>query len=120
MFCYSVIVATYRGIVVRGRGEGKLLGYPTANIKADGIEPGIYSARVTLDGKAYDAAAFVDDSRAVLEAHILDFSDDIYGKEIQIELVKKMRSTRRFANGMELKKAIAKDVADIRIFLKNA
>jgi len=104
--------------VVRGRGEGRLLGYPTANIETEGIEPGIYAARVLLEGKEFISAAFVDGARAVLETHILDFSADIYGKEIQVELAKKIRGTKRYANGTALKKAIAKDIADVRAFFK--
>ena len=105
--------------MIRGRGEGRLLGYPTANIKAENIEPGIYVARVRLDGAELSAVGFVDGSREVLEAHILDFSADIYGKQIDIELIKKIRGSKSFPNGAELKKAIAKDVRDVRIFFKD-
>ena len=68
------------------------------------------TARVVLDGALYKAAAFADPSRTLLEAHLLDFADDAYGKEITVELLEKIRDAHRFENDEMLKAAIASDV----------
>jgi len=75
---------------------------------------GIYVALVTVEGKTYQAAAFADHERSILEAHILDFSDDLYGKGITIELLEKIRDNKRFENDDDLRAAIADDIKRVR------
>ncbi|MDR3570772.1 MAG: riboflavin kinase [Candidatus Pacebacteria bacterium] len=105
----------YKGIVQKGREYGKTLGFPTLNIKIDGdAVSGIFAANVTIEAKTYPAAAYTDLSRGVLEAYLLDYSGDLYGKEIEIELLKKIREDETFADEASLKTAIAADVAKIR------
>ena len=77
---------------------------------------GIYVALVTVEGKTYQAAAFADHERSILEAHILDFSDDLYGKGITIELLEKIRDNKKFENDDTLRATIAEDVAKIRAY----
>ena len=98
--------------------RGHALGYPTANIPLpQGVGSGIYAARAWLDGREYAAAVFADDSRQILETHLLDFSDGAYGKELRLELVKKLRESKAFADDDALKAAIAADVAAVRALL---
>ena len=112
--------STYTGIVQKGIKRGQALGFPTANISLDDhAVSGIYAARVALEGKEYSAAAFVDHERKVLEAHVLDFSGDLYGKEITIELLQKIRDNKKFENDNALRAAIADDVARIRAYFQN-
>ncbi len=110
----------YRGIVQKGRTYGQALGFPTVNISMSG-EPvsGIYASRVRVDEAEYPAAAYADSPRNVLEAHLLDFSGDLYGKEIEIELLKKIRDDEQFPDEASLKAAIAADVAKVREYFKN-
>lgn len=110
----------YRGIVQKSQQRGQKLGFPTINIPLDG-EPvsGIFVAAVFVDGKEYLAAAYANSSRNILEAHILDFAADLYGKEVEIELLEKIRDDEKFADEAALKAAIAADVAKVREYRKN-
>lgn len=105
------------GIVQKGARRGAALGYPTANIPlTDDAVSGIYAARVYLkkDEAPYMAAAFADPRRKILEAHLLGFSDELYGVEVTIELHKKLRESREFDDDTKLRKVIAQDVAAVR------
>jgi len=106
----------YRGEVQRGARRGTELGYPTINLPLkDSTISGIYSALVYLnDEEAHKAAVFADPVRGVIEAHILDFQDDLYGLYVTIELHKNMRDSKQFDNDNELKNAIEKDIEDVR------
>jgi riboflavin kinase / FMN adenylyltransferase len=105
----------YKGVVQKGEQTGQELGFPTINIPLQGETPeGIFAAKVSVDEKIYFAAAYANTERGILEAHLLDFSDDLYGKEVEIELVEKIRKDKKFANVDELKQAIAEDVAKVR------
>jgi riboflavin kinase/FMN adenylyltransferase len=107
---------TFTGIVQRGKQRGRALGYPTANIAlVDKELSGVFAARVTLEGEApYRAAAFADPSRGILEAHLLDFNDDIYDLPITIELHTKLRESSAFESDEVLKRQIAQDVEAVR------
>lgn len=101
----------YRGIVQKGDRRGTVLGFPTANIPYQGSESGIYAAHVTLDGVVYRAAVYADTLRKVLEAHIDKYTGgDLYGEDIEIELMKKIRDAMKFEDEGSLKAAIAADV----------
>ena len=113
-------MSVYKGILQKGSKRGHTLGFPTANIPLDDVgASGIYVARVVFDGKEYHAAAFADQNRNILEAHILDADLDLYGKEITVELLKKIRDNKMFENDDDLRAAIADDVIKIRAYLKN-
>lgn len=108
-------------MVRKGSGAAARLGFPTANIALDDDSvSGIYAARVTAkEGEApYDAAAYADQRRNVLEAHLLDFNGDLGGASITIELVEKLRESARFDDERALRDAIAADVEAARAFFK--
>lgn len=110
----------YSGVVVRGKQRGRELGYPTLNIASTDTDvSGIFAARVTHGEKVFQAAAFADPARGVLEAYLLDFSQDLYGETVRIELLKKMRETKKFDSEEMLKKAIASDVETVRQYFSN-
>ncbi len=99
------------GKVVRGKGKGKTLGFPTANIMlSEKVESGVYAGAVTTGGKKYKAGIFVDSSGKLLEAHLIGFSEDLYGKEIEVEVGEKIRSIVDFDSEEKLKKQIARDI----------
>ena len=107
----------YIGIVQKGTKRAAELGFPTVNIPLpDRSVSGVYVARVALGDEGYPAAAFADQKRNVLEAHVLDFSDELYGKEVTIELCKKIRGNVQFSDDAALRAAIEGDIAKVRAY----
>jgi riboflavin kinase/FMN adenylyltransferase len=109
----------YSGTVEHGSKRAAALGYPTINIKLEDSVSGVYAAKVYADGKEYRAAAFADPSRKLLEAHLIDFSGDLYGRDATIELHEKLRDSKTFTDDDSLKAAIDDDVAKVREYFKN-
>ena len=109
-----------RGVVVQGDRRGRDLGFPTANLELDPDQPlppkGIY-AGVALGHRAAISIGvnphFGGDVLRV-EAHLLDFDGDLYGRRIALELWAWLRDERAFASLAELVAAIAEDVAATR------
>src|SRR3989338_2901486 len=112
---------SYTGTVIKGQGLATTLGFPTANIALpDDSVSGIYAAMVKVAGAEYMAAVFADSKRKLLEAHLLDYSGELNGKEIMIELCEKIREHGDFSNDDDLHVAITKDVADVREYFKHS
>jgi riboflavin kinase/FMN adenylyltransferase len=113
-----------RGKVVTGRDRGgKLLGIPTANINLhDELCPktGIYAVTVECQGTQYKGVANIgysptfEDHEFTVEVHILDFDDNIYGKNIRVNFIKRIRDEVKFANISELIDQINLDIAAAR------
>jgi riboflavin kinase / FMN adenylyltransferase len=102
-----------KGLVIRGKNKGKGLGFPTANLSLEGdleVKSGVYAGMVNFDGKSYRSAIFIGKKCSVLEAHILDFSGDLYGGKIEVEIGKKIREVMKFDSDKELVKQIKKDI----------
>ncbi len=113
------------GHVVKGSERGKGLGFPTANIayEADILPPqGVYIVKILLGKKVYPAVANIGTrpsfekqiSKLHLEAHILDFSKDIYGKRLEVVFLKKIRNEKKFSSPEELVRQIQRDEAFAR------
>lgn len=105
------------GRVIHGQGKGKILGYPTANLdKLDlDIPHGVYAARVSFNGLNYLGLmhfGFKDafKEEVSLEILIKDFSGDIYGENLKIEVLDKIREIKKFENSESLIKAIKEDM----------
>jgi GxxExxY protein len=110
------MIQTLSGKVVRGKSKGRTLGFPTANIKIPEdleIISGVYAGWVEINSQKYPAGIFVSPDGKNLEAHILNFSEDIYGKNIVVELKNKIRDIIKFNNDEELKNQITKDINKI-------
>jgi len=104
----------FKGIVQKGGEYGRRLGFPTANIPlTDSDVSGIFAAKVRVEGKEFVAAVYADQRNNVLEAHLLDFEGDLYGKELEIELRDRIREDRQFETEEEAKTAIADDVRKV-------
>lgn len=102
-------------IVISGKGKGKKLGFPTVNILLEEeMESGVYSGKVFVDGMEHKVGIYISRDEKILEAHLLDFSENLRGKEIEIEIGKKIREVRRFSSDEKLKKQILKDLSIIR------
>jgi len=110
-----------KGRVIKGENKGRLLGFPTANIKiseAISVETGIYAGYTKLNGKSYQSALYIRGDR-ILEAFILDFSGDLYDQEAEVTIHKKIRERLEFKNDQEAKRQIAKDVSYIQDYFKS-
>lgn len=114
-----------RGIVVRGEGRGKGLGFPTANLRLmerDKLVPpeGIYAVRGVLKDGSYAGALHMGPrptfkgSPPSVELHLLDFDRDIYGEEVRVDFIKRLRGIAPFAGVDALLEQIRKDVDQAR------
>jgi len=116
------IIYAEQGVVERGKGWGHQLGFPTANIPcSDGRLSGTYAGHVTIadDTIVRDAAIYVDQERKLLESHILDFSGDLYGQTISVELCEKIAEKQGFTDEKTLLEFISQSVAKVREFFRN-
>ena len=109
----------YSGIVQKGSKRGAALGFPTVNIPlVDTAVSGVYAARIKLGDETYEAVVFADRARKILEAHVLDFSADLYGWNITIELLKKIRERKKFSDDTTIKRTIAGDIEAVRAYFR--
>lgn len=111
---------TFTGIIIEGSKKARSLGFPTANMKVNETVSGIYVGTVSLGTQEYKAALFGDEKRGLLEAFILDFSEEIYGKEATFTLIKKIRKHGTFSDDESLRIAIASDVANARAYFRQS
>lgn len=114
------------GAVVRGKRAGSDLGFPTANIKVRSeLVPGrgVYAAYAFAGGRKHLAAVNVGVAPTLgavplcVEAHLLDFKGNMYGKTIVVEFVKRLRDETPFTSTEALVRRIEKDVAIVRRIL---
>lgn len=116
-----------RGIVVAGRDRGgKLLGFPTANLKIEEElcpKTGIYAVTVETRRGVHLGVANIgysptfDDRQFTVEVHLLDFNEAIYGEKIRVNFVKRLRGEIKFGSIQELKHQIGKDIEAARRIL---
>jgi riboflavin kinase/FMN adenylyltransferase len=110
-----------KGTVTRGEHRGTGLGFPTVNLKVDAkmaVPPdGVYATRAYIEGQEYQAMTnigvrptFGDNNERTIESFILNYNQDVYGKEVKIELIQRLRGEKSFDSIEELKQQIADDV----------
>jgi riboflavin kinase/FMN adenylyltransferase len=113
------------GAVLPGDKIGRQLGFPTANLDVAGLvlpPNGVYVGRTKWNGQFYRVALNIglrptvaaNEPQLRVEAHLLDFSGDLYGAELEAEIGAKLRGEQRFASLSELREQIARDVAAMR------
>jgi len=113
-------IYSLRGIVVQGQQLGRVLGFPTANLKLSQEYPlylanGIYAVKVTLDTITYNGMANIgirptlDHHELTIEVNIFEFDRDIYGRELVVHFIDRIRDEKKFNTLEELKEQIAKD-----------
>jgi len=107
--------------VIKGRQIGRTIGFKTANLKMPekmiNIPDGVYAVEVEVLGKKYMGIAnfgsnptVTDDSQKLLEVHIIDFNQDIYGELVKVSFLVKIRNEKKFQSLAELKAQIEKDI----------
>jgi riboflavin kinase/FMN adenylyltransferase len=115
-----------RGRVEPGAGRGKGLGFPTLNLRlqpGQAVRHGIYAMRIDVDGRSHAAAGYVGsrptfgESEPVLEAYLLDFNGDLYGKEVDAEFVAFLRPDQTFATPEALSMQMREDCGTARAIL---
>jgi riboflavin kinase/FMN adenylyltransferase len=111
------------GTVTAGAGRGRTLGFPTANIEPDRallVPRGVYLGRVSVEGRPRPAVVNIGvrptfgETTVAVEAHLLDFTGDLYGRPVRLDLLDRLREEMRFGSVDELKAQIARDIAAAR------
>jgi riboflavin kinase/FMN adenylyltransferase len=117
---------TMSGRVVHGERLGRQLGFPTANIRVGHRSSplrGVFAVRVSGLGPVRDAVAnlgtrpTVNGREMLLEVHIFDFSETIYGRRIGVEFVHRLRDEQRFASVRDMTVQLERDAREARRLL---
>lgn len=117
---------TITGDVVRGAGRGRQLGFPTANLVPERpllVGSGVYACRAELGGRAHHAVVNVgvrptfDETALAIEAHVLDFTENLYGRRLRLAFLNRLRDEQRFSSVDALRAQIAADVERARAVL---
>ncbi len=118
-----------KGTVVEGNKVGRTLNLPTANLKVDkqfaNIKPGVYAVRVLIENRPYYGFAnlgynpsFNESIDMVFETHIFDYSDNLYGSTLEIELLSFIREEIKFKSKEEFLNQINIDKEKVQKYLK--
>ncbi|MCR5279458.1 MAG: riboflavin kinase [Lachnospiraceae bacterium] len=113
---------TLTGPVIHGKALARTFAIPTANIEPaeniDGLDFGVYASEVLVEGRTYLGVSnlgmrptVADGDRVNLETFILDYHDDLYGKQIAVTLIQFMRPEKKFDSIDQLMEQIHKDIA---------
>jgi riboflavin kinase/FMN adenylyltransferase len=111
------------GAVTRGDELGRKLGFPTANLDVNGLlvpPAGVYAVHAYVNGTRHRAVANIGHRPTLqnpapelrVEAHLLNFTGDLYGQELELTFVEKLREERKFGSVEELRQQIARDIAE--------
>jgi riboflavin kinase / FMN adenylyltransferase len=114
------------GTVVRGDGLGQQLGFPTANLDTAGLAlppHGVYAVHAETGGRTCRAVLNIGQRPTLqspnpqlrVEAHLIDFAGDLYGQEVEVVFVEKLRAEKKFGSLGELRHQIAQDILDAQM-----
>ena len=115
------------GMVRRGAGRGRTLGFPTANLKPDRplvLAAGVYAARARWDGRAADAVVNLgyrptfEESQYWVEAYLFDFAGDLYDRTLTLDFLWRIRAEMKFPGVEALKAQVQADMAEARRLLR--
>lgn len=121
------------GVVVAGNGRGRSIGFPTANVDTQNElrpAPGVYAVRArlkttddTFEDQWLCGAANIGvkptfgGSAVTIEIHLLNFQGDIYGREVRVQFIERLRPERRFGSSAELAAQIHRDIESTKKIL---
>ena len=112
---------TFKAKVVKGKGRGKKIGFPTINFDPVNfnIDYGVYLVDVLIGRKTYKGLLHFGHKKTFnegvsAEAHLMDFNLDVCLKNVIIEIIKKIRDVKKFKNEEALKRQINRDVGVLR------
>ena len=112
-----------QGNVATGQRRGRTLGFPTANLDPLGtLAPanGVYAVRVPHGGTVWPGAANIGpnptfgESARKVEVHLIGFDGDLYGQELAVDFLERLRDTRPFAGAADLREQLRRDVERAR------
>ncbi len=109
-----------QGSVVTGAGRGVKLGFPTANLRISPEQAipadGVYASLAYINGRAYPSMTYIGKSPTFggkergIEVYVLDYKSILYGRELKIDIIERLRGDIKFKSAEELKQQIASDV----------
>ena len=107
------------GVVIKGRRTGRTIDIPTANMDFGSFiapKDGVYAVKIEYDCKEYNGAAniMIRDTEPLLEVHLFDFNEILYGKKMKVYFIERLRDEMLFKNSIELKKQITKDILNAK------
>jgi len=117
---------TINGRVVHGQARGRTIGFPTANVnlqRAKAPIVGVFAVQVMCQGQRYNGVANIgtrptaDGHQGLLEVHIFDFDQDIYGRYLHVAVQHKLRGIKKFDTFAQLQTQIAHDAQQARALL---
>jgi len=117
------------GVVVKGAGRGRTIGFPTANIEtANELRPapGVYAVRVRAGAQWLGGAANIGvkptfgGTEVTIETHLFDFSAELYGQTLRVQFIERLRAEKRFTSVTELAGQIARDLESARAAVARA
>ena len=117
------------GTIVRGKQLGRTIGFPTANLQPDRpgdvtADNGVYTATILIEGYPAPLACMlnqgshptVPEGAPTIEAHILDFDADIYGRRAEIEYLRFLRPEKKFPSLDALREQLKADLETTRAY----
>jgi riboflavin kinase/FMN adenylyltransferase len=117
-----------QGRVVSGDKRGIKLGFPTANLEAAPGQAlpasGVYACRAHVEGQAYPAMTNIGTrptfggGQQLVEVYLLDYNGDLYGQELAIDIIERLRDEKKFDTAEQLKEQIARDIKQGQTLLK--
>lgn len=113
------------GKVIHGKALGRTVGMPTANIEVTNKnllpESGVYATRIKMGDETYLAVTNIglrptvdNEQQVTVEAHILDFNQDIYGQVVELEVHKFLRPIQKFGSLEEVQQQVKKDIEEAK------
>jgi len=118
-----------KGIIVEGEKRGREIGFPTTNIDTQWEllpKPGVYATISLLGGSRYKSITNIGfrptfgKNKLLIETHLFDFSDSVYGKELKVEFFQRLRDEKKFESVEDLVEQIKLDVEEVKNILTMA
>ncbi len=115
------------GEVIRGNRKGRVFGFPTMNLADENciLPNGVYKSNVIIKGNIYKSATYIGKNHSKnvnirkIETHVIEYNEDIYGSNIEIQFLKFIRKEKKFKSEIELIKQIRIDMDSIKFDIRS-